>query len=74
MNILLQCGMDEKAIFSDDYINNECLDSIMMADIIFSIEDKFGIEISTEEIIPENFHNFSTIMKMIRRLVDNNGR
>lgn len=65
--ILLDCGIEDKIIDSNDFIREEILDSLKMAEIIIAIEDTFLIEIDAEEIIPENFMNVHTISKLTEK-------
>lgn len=64
-NVLLECGIRENQIDGEGYIREECLDSIMMVEIIFTIEKEFGIEIDAEDIVPEYFKSIDTIMQLI---------
>ena len=65
--ILIQCGVAEEMIHCDNFISQDILDSLTMAEIIIAIEDMFGIEIDVEEIIPENFINIHTISKLVEK-------
>lgn len=65
--ILIQCGVAEEMIYCDNFISQDILDSLTMAEIIIAIEDMFGIEIDVEEIIPENFINIHTISKLVEK-------
>lgn len=65
--ILLECGIDEDKVHSKDFISEDILDSLTMAEIIIAIEDTFQTEIDAEEIVPENFVNISTISALIEK-------
>lgn len=65
--ILLECGIDKDKIHSNDFLSEDILDSLTMAEIIITIEDVFQTEIDVEEIIPENFVNISTISALIEK-------
>jgi acyl carrier protein len=65
---LLECEIEEEKIDSDDYVRDEILDSLTMAEIIIAIEDLYSIEIDAEEIIPENFKNIDTIVKLVDKI------
>lgn len=67
--ILLECGLEEKDVLCRDYITNDLLDSLMMAEIVIAIEDNFNIEIDGDDIIPDNFKNADTIVEMVMRCV-----
>jgi acyl carrier protein len=68
-NILLACEIEEEKIDSDDYIKEDILDSLTMAEIIIAIEDLYAIEIDAEEIIPENFKNINTIIEVVKKSI-----
>ena len=65
--ILLECGIEEDKINSKDFISEDVLDSLTMAEIIIAIEDVFKIEIDAEEIIPDNFMNIYTICELTEK-------
>ncbi len=65
IDILSECGVEEKNILCADYITNNLLDSLMMAEIVIAIEDSFNIEIDGDDIIPDNFKNIDTIVEMV---------
>lgn len=46
----------------------EDLDSMDITALIAELEDKFDIEITTEEKTEENFENVDTLVEMIERL------
>ncbi len=66
INILLECGVEEKSVLCRDFITNNILDSLIMAEIVISIEDNFNIEINGEDITPDHFKNIDTIVEMVR--------
>lgn len=65
VDILLQCGIEEKDVLCRNYITNDLLDSLMMAEIVIAIEDNFDIEIDGIDIVPDNFKNVDTIVDMV---------
>lgn len=67
VDILLECGVEEKDVLCKDYITNDLLDSLMMAEIVIAIEDSFNIEIDGDDIIPDNFKNVDTIADMVMK-------
>lgn len=50
------------------FITDGLIDSVDLVAVISDIEDEFGIEISMEEIVPENFDSVDAIWKMVQRL------
>ena len=73
INILLECGMDMKSVECRDYLTYDILDSLLMAEIVISLEDEFNIEIDGDDIIRENFINVDVITAMVEKLVGNSG-
>lgn len=51
------------------FITDGLIDSVDLVTIISDLEDEFGIEISIEEIVPENFDTIEAIWEMIQKLV-----
>ena len=50
------------------FITDGLIDSVDLVAVISDIEYEFGIEISMEEIIPENFDSVDAIWEKIQRL------
>ena len=67
IDILSECRVEEKNVLCTDYITNDLLDSLMMAEIVIAIEDNFNIEIDGDDIIPDNFKNVDTIVEMVMK-------
>ena len=65
--ILLECGVEEDKIHCKDFISEDILDSLTMAEIIVTVEDEFNIEIDVEDLLPENFVNILTINALIEK-------
>ncbi|MFR5876190.1 MAG: acyl carrier protein [Eubacterium sp.] len=56
--------IDENTRLIDDKI----LDSLAMISLIAELGDEFDVEITAQDIVPENFETVSSIYKMIERL------
>jgi len=52
----------------DEFNIGESLDSDEMKTLIAELEDKFGIEITSEENTEENFESVNALIEMIERL------
>lgn len=49
-------------------IDDHYLDSLSIMALVAEIEDEFDVEISTVEIIPDNFNSVEAIWNLITRL------
>ena len=53
---------------NEELIDDGILDSLDIVTIVTEIDDKFGVTIPAEEIIPENFNSAQALMALITRL------
>lgn len=51
-----------------DIIEGGYIDSFELMLLIASLNDRFGIEISIDEIVPENFNSVEAIVNMVEYL------
>lgn len=49
-------------------IDDNYLDSLAIISLVAEIEDEFGVQIPTVEVIPENFNSVQAIWNLIERL------
>lgn len=66
-DILFSTNQRITEIVDIDFINEGLLDSLKIFELINSIEAEFGIVINVYDIIPENFKNINTILKLIEK-------
>lgn len=52
---------------SEDFIEDELIDSFDVIELVSRLEECFGIKIDGVDIIPENFSNVDIICKMIQK-------
>lgn len=45
-------------------------DSLAMIQLVAELSDEFDVEITAEDIVPENFESVKSIYNMIKRLED----
>lgn len=50
-----------------DFIEQGMLDSFDIVTLISDFEDQFGIKIAGSEVLPENFANIDSIVKLLER-------
>ena len=59
---------DQSELKNDDsFLDQGILDSTGILEIIFFIEDEFGIKIQDEEMIPDNLDSVDKIVAFIQR-------
>lgn len=51
-------------------IDEKILDSLAMISLVAELGDKFDVEITAQDIVPENFATVEAIYEMIERLED----
>ncbi|MBD8979590.1 MAG: acyl carrier protein [Clostridiales bacterium] len=56
--------------FTEDteLIKNKVFDSLAMIQLVAELSDEFDVEITAEDIVPENFESVKSIYNMIKRL------
>lgn len=58
--------------FTEDteLIKNKVFDSLAMIQLVAELSDEFDVEITAEDIVPENFESVKSIYNMIKRIED----
>lgn len=51
-------------------VDNGVLDSFDIVSIVGEISDYYDIDISADDIIPENFNSVEAMQEMVKRLLD----
>lgn len=51
-------------------LETQILSSIKLLDLILFIEEKFGIKLPTEKLVPENFETPAAVVKMIETEIE----
>ncbi|HPR24486.1 MAG TPA: phosphopantetheine-binding protein [Bacillota bacterium] len=51
-------------------VDDEILDSFEVVAIIGELSEAFGIEITVDEMIPENFNSAEAMEKLVKRLLE----
>jgi acyl carrier protein len=65
--ILKEIRSDVDFNSSENFIDEELLDSLDMIKLISLIDNKFEISIEAEDIVPENFISINTINNLINK-------
>lgn len=71
MDILAEVNADVDYETCDTLIDDGILDSYDIVSIIGELNDVFDIEITSVDIVPENFNSAEAMWDMIQRLRDN---
>ena len=48
-----------------DLLEDSLMDSLLLMDLIFQIEDRYGIKLETDQINPSNFRTTSAVVSLI---------
>lgn len=67
LSILTQIRPEFDFEKSDDFVEDEYLDSFDVIELISCIEKEFDVLIDGLDILPDNFKNLHTIVKTIKR-------
>jgi acyl carrier protein len=51
---------------SDSLIDDELIDSLDIISIVTELMDKYDIEISVDELVPENFNSVDDIIDLVK--------
>jgi acyl carrier protein len=65
-NFVLSDQVDEMG-FDESFLENGVVDSTGILELVFFVEDKFGIQIDTSEVLPENFDSVNCLAAYVRR-------
>lgn len=65
-NFVLSEQLDELS-FDESFLENGVVDSTGILELVFFVEDQFGIQIDTSEVLPENFDSVNCLASYIRR-------
>ena len=67
---LVTDGKDETIQDDDSLIASGVIDSMGIINLLGFVEEKFSIEISSDELLPENFETLSTITDLVNRKIN----
>jgi len=54
----------------ESLIDDKVIDSFDIITLIAEVDDRIGVTIPPEELVPENFNSYKAISKLIERLED----
>jgi len=54
----------------DDLLNQGIIDSMGVLELINYMEETLGVQVSDEEITPENFRSLNTLMNLVRQKIE----
>lgn len=64
-NFILSQQADQLST-SDSFLEKGIIDSTGILELVFFVEDQFGIQIDTSEVLPENFDSINNLSAYIR--------
>jgi len=67
LEILRECEVAENDLEDVNFIEHDILESLQIAEIVMEIEDRFEIEIDGDDIIPDNFINIDSIVRLVEK-------
>lgn len=65
-NFILSEQLDQLGS-EDSFLDGGIIDSTGILELIFFVEDQFGIQIDTSEVLPENFDSINRLEAYIQR-------
>jgi len=54
---------------SEKWLESGVLDSLGILDLVHFLEEKFSIQISDEDLLPENFESFATVAEFAQKKI-----
>ncbi|MCL2709038.1 MAG: phosphopantetheine-binding protein [Defluviitaleaceae bacterium] len=70
LGILTKMYPDADVLTNEGLVDNGVLDSMGIITLIAEINDKIGVAIPADEILPENFNSYASISALVERLED----
>lgn len=70
LEVLREVNEDADFENSSDFIEDGLIDSFEIVDLVSKLEDKFPIEISGTDIVPENFVNLEAVEKLVKKYLE----
>lgn len=67
LTILQELRPDSDFVVSTDFIEDYLLDSFDIISLTTELEEKYNIQIKTDDIIPENYQSVEAIAGLIRK-------
>lgn len=57
----------DRALLTDDYdlLENDVIDSIGVFQLVSLIEERLGVEVPDDELVPENFSSVGALARMV---------
>ena len=71
LEILEDINPDNDYRTADRLVDDGLLDSLSILELVSTLEDTYGIEITATELVPANFNSAAAMWNMIQRLQKN---
>ncbi len=65
-NFVLSDQVDEMG-FDESLLEKGVIDSTGVLELVFFLEEQFGIEVDTSEVLPENFDSINRLAAYVRQ-------
>jgi len=70
LEILMEMHDDVDFLTHETLIDDKVIDSFDTITLIAEIDDRLGLSIPAEELVPENFNSYAAMKALISRLED----
>jgi acyl carrier protein len=68
-----RCLHREEVTSHTDLLEEGLLDSLLLVDLIFQIEDRYGVRFESEHVSPDNFRTVYTIANLVMDQLQSHG-
>ena len=70
LEILQDCCPDIDFAAETHLIDDEILDSLSIVTIVGELNEAYSIEITVDDLVPENFNSAAAMLELVQRLME----